>query len=196
MESLWLENLESGLWWLRNQPGAKRGMLGIRLGGILAAKLARTQPNSDLTLMLWQPVIDGRQYFTQFLRIRIAAQMLRNDLSKETTESLREQLAKGKGIEVGGYEIHPELAFAIEAESLESLAPSPRNPILWLEQRGSTSSGASFAQKLHDAWADAGIRPDVSFFDGPAFWQAQDRAIAVNAVELTTAWLRSRWEKL
>jgi exosortase A-associated hydrolase 2 len=190
---LWLENLGSGLDWLCTQPGSRLGVLGVRMGGILAARLALTQLRSNPALMLWQPIIDGKQFFTQFLRIRIAAQMLRNDLAKETTASLRQQLASGKSIEVGGYEIHPELAFAIEAENLESLTPASHCPFFWLEQRGSTSSSLSFGQKLHESWADRGTRSDVAFFDGPAFWQEQERAIAVNAVDLTTDWLRSRW---
>ncbi len=190
---VWLENLETGLRWLDGQPGSRRAVLGIRLGGILAAQLLRQRADAGLSLMLWQPVIDGAQNFNQFLRIRLAAQMQRADLPKETSASLRQQLAEGKNIEIAGYEIPPQLATAIEAANLKTLAPPAGTPVFWLEQRGVDASLPPASQKLHSAWAEAGVHPTVALYDGPAFWQVYERDIAGHAVELTTEWLGTQW---
>ena len=193
---LWLEDLATGYQWLSQKPGSKRGLLGIRLGSLLAADFLKNQPHPDLSLICWQPVMDGFQHFTQFLRLRVAAQMQRTDLSQETTASLRQQLAEGKTVEVGGYEIHPELAASIDAIKLGLLAPNPDTPVFWLEQRGHEATQLPPAsQKVHKQWAEAGVHPAVALFDGPAFWQVYLREIAGHAIELTSSWLNAQWSE-
>lgn len=193
---IWRDNLQTGLDWLAEQPGGPaegpgkfQGILGIRLGCILAAELAMANSGAGLALLLWQPVLDGKQHFNQFLRIRLAAQMQRSDMTRETTASLREQLAAGQCIEIAGYEIHPEFAAAVESRNLAALLPPARTPVFWLEQAAAEAPQLPpAAQKLHDSWIAAGLTPEAAFFNGPAFWQTHERAIADHAVELTTRW--------
>ena len=103
----WLANLHFGIDWLSARGGCI-ALLAIRSGMLLAAQALRTHSAPPaMALVGWQPVADGKQYFTQFLRMKIAANMDRSDLPKETTASMRAQLAEGDPIEVAGYEIHP-----------------------------------------------------------------------------------------
>lgn len=190
---LWLDNLRTGLEWLADQPGARRGLLGIRLGALLAAELARQWPD-PLSLVAWQPVVDGKQHFTQFLRIRLARQMEQADPPKDSTGSLRQQLAEGHSVEVGGYEIHPELAAALDAAHLGPLVPPPGTPVLWLEQTGPDAhEPAPASRKLLDTWAAAGIAPTVSLYQDPPFWQVHERAVSPKALAATSRWLRELW---
>lgn len=189
----WLENIATAVSWLDEREGCT-ALLGIRNGVLLAAEWLHCQaPASRPALIAWQPVIDGKQYFTQFLRMRIAANMDRSDLPKETTTSMREQLAAGQSIEVGGYEIHPELAKAMDSRKLADFAPPIGTAVLWLEQitPGSDVPSAA-AQRVLNNWQATGIAADVQGFDGQAFWQLHERALAPEAIRLTTEWLQAR----
>jgi exosortase A-associated hydrolase 2 len=192
---IWLSDIQAGVDWLNQQPGGCRALWGIRLGAILAAETltqARVTPGTGF--IAWQPVVDGKQHFTQFLRMRIAAQMNQPGLRKETTNSMREQLAAGQSIEVAGYEIHPQLGAALDAARLDVFRPIPSRPVLWLEQAAREAvQAAPLSQKVIDAWRVDGGNIDVCFFEGPSFWQVAERAISNSAIDATTAWAKQTW---
>lgn len=191
---IWRADIRAAVDWLNRQPGRCRGLWGIRLGAILAAEMLKAIDLPDLAFIAWQPVVDGKQHFTQFLRMRIAAQMERPHLPKETTNSMREQLASGKPLEVSGYEIHPEFAAALDAARFDAFPPSPNVPVLWLEQAAPNASEAAPAsQKVIEAWRAVGANIDVRFFDGPNFWQVAERAVSVTAIDATTLWAKQTW---
>ncbi len=188
--SVWLDNLRAGLAWLDGQPGSQRFLWGSRLGALLAADLHASLALPTVGLMLWQPVLDGKQYFNQFLRLRLAAQMYRTDIPKETTGILRERLSKGETVEVSGYEIHPELAHAMEAAKLAACLPAAGAPLLWLENVSTGNPDVSPASAgLLEIWREKGLNPDVLTFEGPQFWQVHERVVSPQAIQKTTAWL-------
>ena len=193
--SHWHDDLRIGVEWLMQQPGGCRGFWGIRLGAILAAEAMALLAPNDRALILWQPVLDGKQHLTQFLRVRLAAQMDRPDLPKETTSSMRAQFAAGQSVEIGGYEIHPELAAAIDGARLASALPSGSHNILWVEQPppGAAELGAG-TLALVQAWRDRGLTCNVATFDGPSFWQLYERVLAQGAIEATTSWAGTLWK--
>ena len=191
---IWREDIRAAVDWLNRQPGRCRGLWGIRLGAILAVETLKSMDLPGSTFIAWQPVVDGKQHFTQFLRMRIAAQMERPHLPKETTNSMRDQLAAGKPLEVSGYEIHPEFAAAIDAARLNTFLPSPDKRVLWLEQAASDAAQAApVSQKVIEAWRAGGANIDVRFFEGPNFWQVAERAISLSAIDATTAWAKQTW---
>ncbi len=192
---VWQKDIRAAIDWLNRQPGRCRGVWGIRLGAILAAETLKSVELPNAAFIAWQPVVEGKQHFTQFLRMRIAAQMERPHLAKETTHSMREQLAAGKPLEVSGYEIHPEFAAAIDRARLDAFAPTPNVPALWLEQAAPDATHAAPAsQKVIDAWRAGGTNIDVRFFEGPNFWQVAERAISTSAIDATTAWAKQIWQ--
>jgi exosortase A-associated hydrolase 2 len=188
----WREDIALARASLDARPGACVGYLGVRLGAMLAADALRDAPARVDKLILWQPVVDGKQHLTQFLRVRIAAQMDRPDLPKESTAGMRARWAAGEPVEVGGYEIHPELARAIDAARLGALVPRTGTRVLWLEQPapGATELSPPSAAALK-AWQDAGVAARWQSFDGPAFWQQYERVLAPAAIAATVAWLRA-----
>lgn len=191
---IWRSDIRSAVDWLNNQPGGCVGIWGIRLGAILAAETLTSLDLPGAAFLAWQPVVDGKQHFTQFLRMRIAAQMERPHLPKETTNSMREHLAAGSSLEVSGYEIHPEFAAALDAARLDVFPPPPDRTILWLEQAAPDATHAAPAsQKVIDVWRAGGANVDVRFFEGPNFWQVAERAISVSAIDATTAWAKQTW---
>lgn len=188
----WLSNITGGIDWLADKGGCK-ALLGIRNGVLLAAEWLHTHDTvGQPALIAWQPITDGKQYFTQFLRMRIAANMDRTDLPKETTAMMREQLATGQPIEVAGYEIHPELAAALDARKLANFPPPAGTPIAWLEQIAPGADLPSAAgAKVLAAWEAKGVSAEVKGFEGQAFWQLHERALALDIIQLTTEWLQN-----
>ncbi len=51
---------------------------------------------------LWQPVANGKTFLTQFLRLRVAGEMMAGRAIG--TEAMRSQLQNGETLEIGGYE--------------------------------------------------------------------------------------------
>lgn len=90
---------------------------GMRSGTLLASELARELP-ADGSLLLWQPVLSGRQHLQQFLRLSLAADILGG---KELggTEALLAQLEAGIPVEVAGYTLSPALAAGLVASTLQ-----------------------------------------------------------------------------
>lgn len=189
----WLDNLRAALAWLAARPGGCVALLGIRLGAILAAEVMATAELAPPALVLWQPVVDGKMHMNQFLRVRMAAQLDRPDLPKETTATMRKQLEAGDSIEVAGYELHPDLVRAIDGANLVKLKPAPRHA-LWLENVAADPGAEMPAPALAaaKAWAEAGIAAEMRPYTGPAFWQLHERVLTPSIVEITTAWLEQK----
>jgi exosortase A-associated hydrolase 2 len=187
---VWLEDIQRATDWLDGQPGGCVALLGIRLGFPLAVN-ALENDKTPRALVAWQPVIDGKTYFTQFMRMKIAANMDRTDIPKETSSSMRAQLASGNSIEIAGYEIHPELGMALDNLKLADLLPPETSKIAWLEKAGGTENLLSPASaKLLETWQLAGKATDAMLFDGPAFWALHDRFLAPDLVTKTSEWFQ------
>src|SRR5262245_16535649 len=104
----WREDLRAGIAWLRSHGNGCRTLWGVRVGALMASELAVADGGIE-QLVFWQPVVDGKQFFTQFLRIRIAAELEQNGGIK-STEELRKMAASGQNIEVSGYQVNGQLA--------------------------------------------------------------------------------------
>lgn len=187
----WCDNVRQGIEWLDAQPGECIALLGIRLGVPLALSVLH-EDHKKRSLIAWQPVVDGKTYFTQFMRTRIAANMDRTDIPKDTTSAMRARLAAGKSIEITGYEIHPELAMSIEHLRPNELILPESTSIAWFEKGSEAENAISPAsQKLVDTWQLAGRHANVTVFDGPAFWALHDRHLAPGLVKKTLDWVQS-----
>jgi exosortase A-associated hydrolase 2 len=187
--SLWLQNLYAAKSWLDMQPGGCQVFWGIRLGAILASELHANAATPSISLVLWQPVTDGKTHLTQFFRVRIAAQMDRISLPKETTASMREQLKVGRAVEVAGYEIHPELATSIDNAKLANHSLAAGSKLLWLENAGSGKQEISPAsQNVLTHWPGSNVNTSIQIFTGPAFWHMHERVLTPSIIEQTIAW--------
>lgn len=189
---IWIDNVRQCVEWLEaSRPGGCLALLGIRLGVPLALAALREIPQVP-ALVAWQAITDGKHYLTQFMRMRIAANMDRTDIPKETTGVMRAQLAASQSIEVAGYEISPELAHAIESLRLVDLTPPDSVSTAWFEKgTGEEIAISTISQNLLDGWRQAGKRVDAMAFDAPAFWALYDRYIAPELIEKTCNYIQS-----
>ena len=187
----WVDNLQLGHDWLVHNRGGCSALLGIRLGAMLAADLHCRLANPAVRLVFWQPVHDGKTHLTQFMRVRIAANMDRHDGPKESTTTMRQRWQDGATVEIAGYELHPALASALDVAALVKFQLQAGTRLLWLEQAGAggTEEIGPASKRLLDSWPGPQVQTTVAAFDGPAFWQLFDRVLAPTVVAATTAWL-------
>jgi len=186
----WVDNLQLGKNWLAQHRGGCSALLGIRLGAMLAADLHARLANPALGLVFWQPVLDGKTHLTQFMRVRIAADLDRRDGPKETTATMRQRWQDGGPVEIAGYELHPALAQSLDMLAMGNFQLPPGTQLLWLEQSVDAGNAVGTASKrLLDSWPGPKVQTTVTAFDGPAFWQLFDRVLAPSVVAATTAWL-------
>ena len=105
-------------WLATREPGAAPVLLAIRAGALLVPDIVSRVDDAAPHVVLWQPVLNGRQYIRQFLRLRVVSNKFLG--LEETVDELFGRLENGETIEVAGYEITPRLAAALSG--IESLA--------------------------------------------------------------------------
>jgi exosortase A-associated hydrolase 2 len=166
---------------------------GLRLGGLLAADVVASGAISPSVLLLWQPVIAGRSFFNQFLRLATAQQLTGRSEGSADAKSLRATLDSGSSVEVAGYDLNPALVAGAEAIELSALVLRAC-PIIWRETTvGDPPAISPSAAKIAASWTEAGSDLDIAAVSGPSFWATQEIA---EAPELIAATSRSLVEQL
>jgi exosortase A-associated hydrolase 2 len=166
----WLDDVKEGATWLAAEAGHPPMFWGLRTGCLLAAEAAG-ESQVVPQFLFWQPTLSGKQVLQQFLRLKVINQMLGAPPAERTgTQKLREQLARGKTIEVAGYALSPGLALGLEAAELNLPIGCAR--VAWLEVAAATDAGLSPAARARiEAWQGRGHRVDARTVEGCAFWQ-------------------------
>jgi uncharacterized protein len=183
----WCEDFEFAARWLAARAGAAPMLLAARSGALLAPPLLASGSAGD-TVALWQPVTSGKQFFTQFLRLKLAAEMSAGPDAAEAggTKQLRESLAAGESVEIAGYEIHPELARGLEAASLSAAALAGVKRLAWLESGASSNPALLPASvRLLDSLKGGGARIHSASFAEPPYWVTPETTIAPGVLAAT-----------
>jgi exosortase A-associated hydrolase 2 len=166
----WKRDLQIALGWLRPRVRGSLCLWGLRLGATLAADVARDPGLGIDRLLLWQPVGNGELFLTQFLRLRLAAEMLADGAAQTGVRELRESLSRGNALEVAGYDVHPRLAADIDALRLADLVPAVKR-VHCLEVSAAEEPRPSPAsQRVLDAWRSKGLEVHAAAVRGEAFW--------------------------
>jgi len=184
----WLDDLALGCAWLQERCGVAPGLWGLRLGALLALDYARSKPQPLPGLLLWQPVVSGASWLTQFLRLRSAGDMLRGDRA-QGTQALRASLLDGEALEIGGYTLHPQLAAAIDSADASTMAPKGRVDWFEIDPPGRTPSPAR--ERITAVWRAAGAHATLHAVTGPAFWASQEIAECPALLDATVARLEA-----
>ena len=181
---LWQDDLSRGLDWLRAHGNGCRTVWGVRLGAIMAAEIA-VQFDGIARLLLWQPVLSGKSFFTQFLRIRIAAELNQSDGTK-TTDELRQKLASGESVEVSGYRISADLARTLDRVRLPEPSKLGAMETTWFEILPSAETKAPSANvRAVEEYRAVGASVHMESVVGPPFWQVHERELAPELVAAT-----------
>lgn len=195
----WVSDVVQGCHWLRsntNLHGAAAAPLplwlwGLRAGCLLVVDAAK-QLDEACNFLFWQPPAAGKTLLQQFLRLKVAGDMLGGQ-SKGVMDTMRQQLASGLPVEIAGYLLAPGLATGLEHATL---APPTRKPetqrLEWFEL--STREDASLSPVSTQAiaqWQQAGYSVGSHIVRGPAFWQTAEIEDAPALIAATTAAITS-----
>ena len=185
----WQRDIVKAAEWLQLQGVSEISLIGLRLGALLAASLSGDIVADGGSLVLVQPVINGEQFVTQFLRLRLAADMVRPSESKLTTADLRRQLQDGDVLEVAGYPLSPALAHAIDELKMADLLAATDRDLCWYEvsAQGALSPAAS---RLLEKLQPASLRTQV--IAGEPFWSTQEIAVVPALAESVASALKQK----
>lgn len=184
----WLQDVQDAHAWLRSRSNAPFWLWGLRSGCLLATDAAK-RIDAPVNFLFWQPVISGRQFLQQFLRLKVAGEMMNGD-SKGIMAALKKQLAENQSVEIAGYMLHPGLAQGLEAAEL---APPVRaGRLIWREvfPRAEATLAPASQQRL-EQWQSAGHAVNSAVLPAPTFWQTVEIAEAPALLDATLAALES-----
>lgn len=187
--NIWKQDLAAAGSWLEKRIAVPISLWGLRLGALLALDFSKDWTSSIEKIILWQPVTNGELFLTQFLRLRLANEMLAGDKStpkNSGTDAMRGALANGETLEVAGYELAPDLAAAIDSLKAAELITT-HIPIHWFEivaeaGRPMTAAGARVAS----AWKQDGVDLHVHLVPCLPFWATPEISECAKLVSATT----------
>lgn len=167
----WIEDVATACAWLRKQTDTELWLWGLRTGCLLVVEAAKRLERAN-RLLLWQPVLTGKQFLQQFLRMKIAGEMLAGE-SKGLMDRIREDLTQGRSVEIGGYALSPGLANGLELAELS--LPEAATRVEWVEISGKTDGGLSPAAAMRlEKWKPQGHAVQGAVVCGPSFWQTAE----------------------
>lgn len=185
---IWRADVLAGEAWLRDRGRTRIGLWGLRLGGLLAMDVASRSDAPYSHILLWQPVLNGKLFLTQFLRIRVAADMSKGVGEKLTTKELRETLRAGRLLDVAGYELAPDLAEALDDLAMEPLGPASATSISWLEVVADEAAGiAPGSARLLEKWRNQDVPVEAAAIADPPFWSLMEPEWTPNLIAASTA---------
>jgi exosortase A-associated hydrolase 2 len=172
--------------WLSGRAPVPRLLWGMRLGGLLACDLVTRAVISPDALLLWQPVISGRAFFNQLLRLAKVRQISVPERGGSPTPMAEAAAEPESSIEVAGYDLDPALIAGAGAVDLTN-APVPRCRTFWRETTTSTPPAISPAsERVAAGWKRAGAALDIAAIPGPSFWATQEISEASELIAATT----------
>lgn len=182
----WKADLVAAVQWAGAEGAPIRGMLAIRLGCILGSDALAGIGHSVQRTVMWQPVVSGRRFLEQFLRLRVAASMMGGD-SKETVAALRSRLKAGEQLEVAGYDLSGMLADQLDAAELQPLLRPHLGALHWMETVRSADAALPVPSgKAMDAARAAGLEVVAHSVMGEPFWSSIE-IVCLDAMVARTA---------
>lgn len=186
----WLDDLDRAHRYLSDQSTGPMVLWSLRAGSLLAASwMQRHQMNRPL--LAWQPVFSGQQYLTQFLRIRLGADLGQSAQSRHVLADLRAALKNEQAVTVGGYWLSPALAHGLEACTF-ALPAAHTAPVTLLEV---THSEPPELTPVASNWLDkaqaSGHRCEGQACLGNKFWQSTEVETAMSLIAPSEAALKA-----
>jgi exosortase A-associated hydrolase 2 len=183
----WVDDVVQACQWLRRRHGLVQAPLclwGLRSGCLLAAQAAH-RLDGIVTFLFWQPVVNGQVHLQQFLRLKLAGDLI-GGTGKQAMDSARQALADGQSVEIAGYNLAPGLAQGLAGARLEP--PPIVGPVDWfdLTSREDLAPGPA-ADSAAASWQAAGHRVRRHKLVGPSFWQTTEIEVCRDLIDRSVA---------
>ena len=182
----WKDDLGVACSWLREHYDAPISLLGLRLGALLALDFMQDKCFPIYQVILWQPVLSGQQFLTQFFRLQLAYHMLAGNTGKNGgTQGIRQLLNKGETVEIAGYEMSSKLTTTIDALTMTDFLPE-NIPVHWIEiQHELTDELPPARQKMINFWKTHKVDLHLTQLRGAEFWATQEISTSDELIALT-----------
>ncbi|WP_299084251.1 hypothetical protein [uncultured Paraglaciecola sp.] len=165
----WLDDILAAGRWLQLQGVENIVLWGLRFGSLLAM-VHQDKLLSELPIVAqlhWKPVTNGKQFASQFIRIKQANSMMNQ--SSEEKINWREHILAGNPTEIAGYSINASMLNALD----QLKVPAdfiPKVPFLWLELAANAATPA--VTRFTNNWPEASYQ--LICQQTPAFWQVPE----------------------
>lgn len=182
----WKTQLTFLLQWVRERSDLKITVWGLRLGCLLAVDVLQDSDCPVCSLLLWQPVQSGKLFMGQFLRLRMAAAMMKGE--GESVAAVRERLISGECVEVAGYSLPPALYQQLEFVDLGKLTiPCDTHLQIYEVASGDTQSLMPVTERRIENWRASGIDCVGKAAQGEPFWMTQELGFSSELIAASTA---------
>ena len=193
--AIWKSDVITAISWMESAAPAVESIVATRLGCVLAADSLCDAGKSVLNTVFWQPVVSGRQFMTQFLRLQVAASMM-GSATQATVESLRAQLEAGETLEIAGYELTPELWLSVEDVDLLTSLNQGLGELHIVEVGRTLNDGLSVTgERLMAAAREKDIPVSGRRVPGDPIWAATEIVTNFLLEETTVAHITHRTSK-
>jgi exosortase A-associated hydrolase 2 len=117
----WIADIRRAIAVLRERASVRVGLLGLRVGATLAALAAAEEPDVE-PLILWEPVVELREYLAKFLRMQVMMDNVSAGKVVTTQDQLSDDIRQGRSVDVMGYRLSPRCVRELhDIELVESI---------------------------------------------------------------------------
>ena len=171
---MWKSDVGTAMAWAESAFSSVDAIVATRLGCALAAESLLEFDRSVSRSVFWQPVMNGRQFMTQFLRLQVAASMMDSG-GQVTVDELRTRLEEGLSLEIAGYELTRRLWSAVEGSDLLSCLSRRLGRLHVIEVGRVKNDGLSVpGQRLMAAAQEEDIEVTGKRLPGDPMWAATE----------------------
>lgn len=197
---IWRQDIFFGIEWLKNHTASvSMNLWGLRLGALLALDCARYLNNNTKiqNILLWQPILNGYSFLTQFLRLQLANKLFSVDeQNTQNVRDLRNSLAAGKTLEVAGYELAPELTASIDHLKMGEMIVMSGN-VHWFDIVADPAQSNNPAKsKTMDKWKKESDNLYIYSIAGLSFWATQEITDCPQLIAATTKLFAEQYNAL
>ena len=184
---IWQQDILAAINWLSETSENPPILWAMRSGALIAADFVQHHPDLIEQMILWSPVGNGKKFISQYMRIKLAADVTGNaNGSNVTIKELWADLEAGDSIEIAGYDLSPELAKGFSALSLNEIKLPQNIKVKWIETSLSDPAKLSPASsKTVDVWRSDGVQIIDKAVNDIAFWALQEPEWANKYIDQT-----------
>jgi alpha/beta superfamily hydrolase len=166
--------------------------LGLRLGTSIAARAAERLTAAGL--ILWCPIVNGRQYVDEMLRKKVFAEILAK--RRISRQEVLEELAREGRVEIEGNFLTRQMSEEIGTIDLMAEVSTFRQPVFVSALKNHPNGYASY-EGLTNAYASHGAPCEFAVAGARPFWERDamyDQYYPQDLFERTQRWMQAqRW---
>ena len=188
-----LEDIGHAARFLRERAGCEHiCLLGLRLGGTLAARSADVMPGCA-GLMLVEPVADGAEYLGGELRRKLVRQMMTSGRGHAGREETLKELERDDAVlDMDGFAIRGSTYKELTRLGIRAGEISFAGPVLVCQVHFKDSPKPEL-EGVCEAYGAAGAQVEFCALVLPPFWSRIEVTLAPELNETVAGWLQARF---